>query len=204
MIDFEIGQGRKMTMDTVQAQPRRWTREEYERLVDLDFFLDEKLELLDGEIVTMTPQKGLHATAIAKGVTALMHCFGLGYTIRPQLPLAIDAMSAPEPDLAVVPGAPDDYADHPATAALVVEIADTSLRLDRQRKGPLYARAGVPEYWVVNLIDRVVEVYREPVEGPDGWHYRLIRAYVPGEGIAPLALPGHAVAVSDMLPKAAP
>ncbi|MBC7542155.1 MAG: Uma2 family endonuclease [Candidatus Sericytochromatia bacterium] len=188
-------------MDTAQAQPRRWTRAEYDQLVGWGFFQDERLELLDGEIVTMTPQRSPHATAVIKGQKALEQAFGVGYMVRPQLPLATDPLSEPEPDLAVVPGEPDDYPEHPISANLVVEIADSSLRLDRQRKGPLYARAGIADYWIVNLVDRVVEVYREPVEGAEGWHYRLIRAYTPGESVAPLTKPDHAVAISDMLPK---
>jgi Uma2 family endonuclease len=186
-------------MQTADMPLRRWTREEYDRLVDLGFFQDERLELLDGEIITMTPQKGAHSVAVGKGQRALQAAFGDGVWVRPQLPLAVDAVSEPEPDLAVVPGEPDDYPEQPSSAVLVVEVADTTLRYDRQRKASVYARGGITDYWIVNLIDRVVEVYREPVQGDDGWYYRLIRAYTPGEIVAPLGTTAG-VAVADLLP----
>ena len=94
------------------------------------------------------------------------------------MPVALDDESAPEPDLAVVPGARADYrASHPPRPALALEVADSSLDFDREHKGSLYARAGVQDYWIVNLIDRVLEVYRDPGQDPSapyGWRYRSV------------------------------
>ncbi|MBI4572140.1 MAG: Uma2 family endonuclease [candidate division NC10 bacterium] len=98
---------------------------------------------------------------------ALRKAFGEGTHVRIQLPLALDPSSEPEPDVTVVRGSPRDYRDaHPSAALLVVEVADTTLSHDRDQKGSLYARAGVADYWIVNLVDQVLEVYRDPGPSP--------------------------------------
>ncbi len=145
----------------------------------------------------MTPQKGHHAAAIRATEEALRRAFPSGYDVRVQLPLALDPYSEPEPDLSVVPGSWKDYREsHPSKAVLVVEIPDTSLEYDRDRKGSLYARVGIPDYWIVNLIDRRVEAYREP----RGESYSAVRHFLPGEKISPLAAPSANIAVDDLLP----
>jgi Uma2 family endonuclease len=120
------------------------------------------------------------------------------------MPVALDDESAPEPDLAVVRGTRADYRHaHPANPALVVEVAEASLDHDRRQKGSLYARAGIGDYWIVNLIDRVLEVYRDPVPEPSalyGWRYRSVQRLEPPATIALAALPNTAVAVADLLP----
>jgi len=124
---------------------------------------DERVELIEGEIFAMTPQGTPHAAFIAFLDKVLQQGFGEQVSIRTQLPLTLSQYSEPEPDLAVVAGSPLDYAQHHPTAALlIVEIADTSLTDDRSRKGPLYAKYNVPEYWIVNIPDRQVEIYRNP------------------------------------------
>jgi Uma2 family endonuclease len=135
---------------------------------------------------------------------ALRDLFGAGWDVRVQGPLALDDESEPEPDLAVVPGSFRDYvAEHPARPVLVVEVSESSVALDRDHKGSLYARAGLAEYWILNLSDRSLEVYRHP--GPDadaafGWRY-LSLATVSGEGLVePLAMPGQRARVADLLP----
>jgi len=153
----------------------------------------ERAELIDGEVLAMPPQGSLHATAVRLAEEALRAAFGAGYDIRVQMPLALDPSSEPEPDVAVVRGSPRDYRDaHPTSALLVVEVADTTLGYDRDQKGSLYARAGVAEYWIVNLLDRRVEVCRDPTpesQARYGWTYRNVRSYATGDQIAPLALP---------------
>ena len=120
------------------------------------------------------------------------------------MPVVLDDESAPEPDLVVVSGTRTDYREsHPGRPALVVEAADSSLDFDRQHKGSLYARGGVQDYWIVNLIDRVLEVYRDP--GPDprapyGWRYQSAQTLTPPAVIAPLALPSVRIPVTDLLP----
>ena len=120
------------------------------------------------------------------------------------MPVALDDESAPEPDLAVVPGARADYrAAHPPRPALALEVADSSLDFDREHKGSLYARAGVQDYWIVNLIDRVLEVYRDPGQDPSapyGWRYRSITVLAPPAVVAPLAFTSRRIAVADLLP----
>jgi Uma2 family endonuclease len=173
-------------------------------MIDAGIFRpDERVELIDGEILAMTPQKSQHATALMITADRLRSGLGPGWLVRTQMPLAVDQTSMPEPDIAVVAGQAADYWHaHPTTAVLVVEIAESTLRSDRQRKRPLYARAGIGEYWIVNLDERVLEVYREPVETSEGWAYRLIRAYTPDETVAPLPAPDSPMRVSDLLPPA--
>jgi Uma2 family endonuclease len=184
---------------------RRWTRQEYERMVDAGVFPPgERVELIDGEVLKMTPQGSVHATAVRLTEDLLRAAFGPGHDVRVQMPLALDPSSEPEPDVAVVLGSPRDDRDAPPTSALlVVEVADTTLPYDREQKGSLYARAGVVEYWIVNLLNRVVEVYREPTSTPQarhGWTYRSVLQFAQGDHISPLAAPQARVAVGDLLP----
>ena len=183
---------------------RRWTRAEYDRLVDLGVLRGDPVELIGGQLVVAEPQGSYHATAIGAADDALRAALPPGWVVRAQMPVALDDESEPEPDLAVVPGARADYrAGHPARPVLVIEVADSSLAFDRADKGSLYARGGVGDYWIVNLVDRVLEVYRAP--GPDpgapyGWRYRTVAELEPGATIAPLALPAARLAVADLLP----
>jgi Uma2 family endonuclease len=202
------GFGAAATIDAMvryPTRPRRFTRAEYDRLIELGAFQPgEPLELLGGELVVAEPQGAAHYTAIVKTARALEAAFGPGWHTRMQGPLGLDADSEPEPDVAVVSGSPEDYARaHPSRPALTVEIADSSLAVDREYKGSLYARAGLAEYWVVNLVDRVLEVYREPARdaaAPFGWRYarRTVLGFT--AEAAPLAAPGARVAVSHLLP----
>lgn len=184
-------------------QSKRWTRKEYDRMAELGMFSPgDRVQLIEGDILTMAPQNSLHAATIGKTQRALERLFGTNVWVRIQMPLIVDPDSEPEPDLAVVPGAPADYSDaHPRTALLVVEVSDSTLPLDRDRKRAIYARAGVPEYWIINLAERCVEVYRDPVtlrHGPAS--YRTSKKYGASDTVAPLAFPASAMAVGDLLP----
>ena len=178
-------------------KPHRWTREQYERVVRLGGFEpDQRLELIDGEIVDMAPQNEPHAVALCLLHDALRRAYGDGYVVRIQSPVALDAGSAPEPDLAIVPGRPRDFlTSHPSNAVLLVEIADTTLAYDRSTKRVLYARNGVPEYWLVNLIQGVIEVCRNP-QGSDYLEHRIVKK---GETLVPSGA-SRAVVVADLLP----
>jgi Uma2 family endonuclease len=186
-------------MATATIETRRWTREEYERLVEQGFFHpEERIELVDGDIYEMTPQTSLHTTGVRAADMALRPIFAEGYDIRCQFPLALGLDSEPEPDIAVVPGTWENYVDsHPTSAVLIVEIADSSLLYDRKRKVPLYARAGIPEYWLVNLVKRCLEVFRNPQDGA----YTVHRVLHDGDSIAPLARPEAAIPVASLLPR---
>lgn len=190
------------------TRTRRWTRLEYERLIDAGIFRPgERLELLAGHLVVSEPQGSLHATAVGLVEDALRACFGPGWVVRVQMPIALDDDSEPEPDVAVVPGTRRDYElGHPSRPALLVEVAESSLDDDRGDKAGLYARAGVPEYWIVNLVDRVLEVHRERAASPDvpsAWSYRATTSLGPGTSVAPLAHPGVLIEVAALLPRAA-
>ena len=192
-------------MSETPAKLRRWTRVEYDQLIDIGIFLPgDKVELLGGQLCVSEPQNSPHAAAICLAEEALRQAFAGGWSIRVQLPIALDQESEPEPDLTVVPGGPRDYlTDHPARPVLVLEVADSSLALDREHKGSLYARARLREYWIVNLADRVVEVYREP--GPDvtafySWAYRSLQRLSAEQSVTPLAAPTARIAVADLLP----
>src|SRR5262245_66248313 len=143
---------------------------------------------------------------LASSTNALRACFGHGWVVRCQMPIALDDESEPEPDVAVVPGARRDYAtDHPSRPVLVVEVADTSLADDRAIKGALYARAGIADYWILNLTDRVLEVYRSPSSSSPrlaAWRYRDVAILGATASIAPLAGPDVPVDVATLLPAA--
>jgi len=192
-------------MTTYPVRRRRWTRKEYRKLDELGILPeDEPVELIDGQLIVAEPKGRPHVTAVALTADALRRAFGAGWYVFQQDPIALDDESEPEPDVVVVPGGPRDYlADHPARPALIVEVAETSLLFDRHHKGSLYARAGLPDYWLVNLVDRRLEVYRRPATDPAadfGWRYLDVRALAPGAAVTPLALPDARIAVADLLP----
>jgi Uma2 family endonuclease len=192
-------------MASYETRRRRFSRAEYERLIELGIFqAGEPIELIGGELMVAEPQGAAHYTAIRKIAKALEAAFGRGWEVRTQGPIGLDDDSEPEPDVAVVPGSPDDYGRaHPSRPALTVEVAESSLNIDRRHKGSLYARAGLPDYWVLNLIDRVLEVYREPVEdstAPFGWRYARGDVLDVSTRVTPLAAPASAILVSQLLP----
>src|SRR2546426_4842694 len=183
----------------------RITRARYEQLVKKGAFgPDDRVELLDGLLVAREPQGSRHAVVVDLVRVALERAFGRGYYVRDDKPLALDDSSEPEPDAVVVRGRPRDFLDaHPAAALLVVEVAETSLAVDRLRKGGLYARAAIPDYWIVNLVDEVLEVYRQPVRAPSrrhGWKYGTVRLLKRNAVVSPLAAPRARIRVADLLP----
>jgi Uma2 family endonuclease len=151
-------------MDAV-IEPHRWTSEEYAHMVRSGVFgPSQHVELIEGEVIDMVPQNESHAVALSLIDNVLRGIFTTGFVIPPQSPLALGASSQPEPDLAVVEGAPRDFIkSHPRSAVLVVEISDSSLNHDRTSKLNLYARHGIPCFWIVNLVDGVLETYGNPV-----------------------------------------
>ncbi len=181
-----------------------WTRVEYDRLVHFGAFRGDPVELIDGQLVVAEPQGSYHVTAVGTADDVLRAVLPAGWIVRTQAPLALDDASAPEPDLAVVPGTRADYRDaHPERPALTIEVADSSLDFDRQHKGSLYARAGIADYWIVNLVDRTLEVYRDPgldPSAPYGWRYQSVETLAPPAIVRPLAFPSAPIRVADLLP----
>ena len=188
-----------------RAVLHRWTRHEYERLIDHGFLHeDDPIELLDGLLLVKEPQHSPHRTAVLLVAKALERAFGEGWFVQTLSPIILDDRSEPEPDVCVVRGSPRDYVDsHPRRPALIVEVAQSGLRLARGRKAAIYARARIADYWIVNLADRVLEVHREPARpGPArrSWGYAAIETLGADATITPLAAPSAGVRVADLLP----
>lgn len=158
---------RAHAIDLILAEERRpLKRVEYDRLVTLGVFEDERIELLYGVLVTMSPKTPAHTSPISQLGTILVSALAARAIVRVQSPYCAADESEPEPDLAVVPE--KSYkAAHPERAYLVVEVAVSSAKKDRMVKGPLYARSGVEEYWLVDVTNETVEVYRDP--SPEGF-----------------------------------
>lgn len=195
-------------MEAMAASPfpaKRWRRHEYDRLIEMGFFgSEDRIELIGGALVVAEPKGSAHATAVGLVEDALRAAFGTGWVVRGQDPIAPDDESEPEPDVAVVPGTRRDYRNaHPARPVLVVEVAESSLAFDRKQKGSLYARAGIADYWILNLVRRVLEVYREPVPSRSarfGWRYASVQMLRPEASATPLAAPDAHIPVADLLP----
>jgi Uma2 family endonuclease len=186
------------------TRTRRFSRAEYERLIALGVFQSgEPIELIGGELLVAEPQGARHYTAVARTARTLEAAFGAGWHARMQGPIGLDDDSEPEPDVAIVAGSLDAYDRvHPSRPVLTVEVADSSLVMDRQHKGSLYARAGLADYWIINLVDRVLEVHREPVADPAapfGWRYGHVEVFDVSMEVSPLAAPGTSVRVSHLL-----
>ena len=184
------------------AAPARWTTEQFLHLVDEGVLgPDDKLELLEGVIVAMAPSNG-HDGTLGLVSQALFRAVGVRAVVRVQLSFVAGAHSLPEPDVTVVPGTARDYErSRPTSALLVVEVSDTSLKQDRLTKAAIYAAAGVPEYWIVNLREDCVEIRRHP--DPKARRYRRVDVARHGETIEMVGLPGVEVAVDDLLPSPA-
>jgi Uma2 family endonuclease len=193
-----------ITEDLPFFMRRGFTAKEYDRLAQLGFFEDEKLELIEGEIIWKLPHTPRHATGICLAQMALTRVFQEGFMVRVQLPLALGTRSRPEPDIVVVRGTPRSYLNrHPTTAELVVEVSELTLQQDRETKAALYARHNIAEYWIINLVENTVEVRRDPAPQQSallGHAYLSLRTLRAGESFSPLAAPQAAIAVNDLLP----
>jgi Uma2 family endonuclease len=190
-------------MAIYERKTRRWSRIEYERLIDLGVFQPgDPIELIGGELLVAEPQGAPHYTSIQKTARVLERAFGPSWNVRTQGPIGLDEESEPEPDVAVVPGALGDYgSSHPSRADLVVEVSESSLAFDRGHKGSVYARAGILDYWIVNLVDRVLEVYREPAPdaaAPFGSRFARREVLDPSHQVSPLAAPHARIQVRDL------
>ncbi|HEX6766022.1 MAG TPA: Uma2 family endonuclease [Polyangiaceae bacterium] len=172
-------------LDIAQLDPeqrRPITRAEYHVIGEAGLFEDERVELIEGVIVRLAPRGAPHDSTIERLSELLLPRLVGRARIRIQLAFVASEYSEPEPDVAVVPR-DEPWDEHPSHAALLIEVADSSLRFDRGTKGSVYARAGVPEYWVVNVVERTIEVFG----APDGERYTTATLY---RGSDVLAVPG--------------
>lgn len=179
---------------------RLWTVEEYHRMADAGIFgADERVELLEGKIIWMIAKGTAHRSAVGRIDRLLQNSLTNRALICVQDPVKLNERSEPEPDIAVVKVDPLDYADHhpsPSEVYLIIEVADSSLKLDCETKGKAYSKAGIIDYWVLDVIGRQLHVFRQPTE--DGYQSEVI---VEEDGIiSPLQFPDLSIAVLEILP----
>jgi Uma2 family endonuclease len=196
---------------------RKWTRNEYHKMAEIGFFDNMRVELIEGEIIVNTDYEitqkenkifmvmnNPHAVAVRLVIAELRKVFGEKRLVDSQLPLAFGEDSEPEPDIAVVKGNPRDFIEsHPRNADLVVEISDTTLSYDRNRKASLYAKFGIEDYWILNLKNQTLEVYRSPIEDENtfyGFSYAEKVTLTKNDAVSPLAQPEAKIKVKDLLP----
>lgn len=179
----------------------RWSREDYLRLNELGFFRNTRVQRIEGEIFRMSPQSEPHGYGVSQLIDWLqVPSVRKRFQIRPQFPLALED-SDPEPDLALVLRDEVDGVSTPSHAQLVVEVSRSSLEFDRTVKLALYARAGIPEYWIVDVDGRRLEVYRQPTTGADGTATYAERIVLgPGDQIAPLFQADLVLAIEKLFP----
>lgn len=159
---------------------------------------DDRVELIGGEIVRMSPIGSEHAFCVARVQRLFSKVLGEDHTVWAQNPIVLGGLSEPQPDVALLRQPDDSYKRHLPTAAdvlLVVEVADTTVERDREAKLPIYSSFGIREAWLVNLPDEVVEVHRRPTKSG----YKNVRRLRRGSKITPLAFPGVTIAVADIL-----
>jgi Uma2 family endonuclease len=181
----------------LDVDARLITLDEYHRMVEARIFgEDDRLELLEGVIARTSAQSPEHARVIWWLNNTLARLLPPSLCVGPQLPLTVSSSSEPEPDLSVVEaGWPAD--EHPRSARLVVEVSAGFLRQDRGVKAAIYARAGIPEYWIVNLADRCVEVHRDPDVGAG--RYRTLLTFADGQALDCASVPEIRLTVGQWL-----
>ncbi|TWT87122.1 hypothetical protein Mal64_26570 [Pseudobythopirellula maris] len=185
------------------VQPKRWTREEYHLLAEQGWFVDKRVELIDGEIIELSPQSEEHFFGIDNLRSLLEKAFGEAYWVRSQASVAASEHSEPEPDVAVIEGPRRVMDDHPTTALLAVEVSKTTQSYDKGAKADLYASTGTHDYWVLDLVRRELVVHRQPTQNGEsrfGWRYAQLTVIPETGEVSPLALPGATLRVAEMLP----
>jgi Uma2 family endonuclease len=183
----------------IAHKPYRIAVEKYDQMIAAGIFTEnDAIELIRGEIVPKMPIGSQHAACVTRLVRQLIRSLGESAIVSPQNPIRLSD-SEPEPDVAVLRPRADDYAEGKPTAddvLLVIEVADSSLEFDRENKLSVYAEAGIAEYWIVNLLESIVEVYREP----EGSNYASRHDARSGETLEIRHLAGASIAASEILP----
>jgi Uma2 family endonuclease len=181
---------------------KRWTKREYNDLVEKGAFQGQRVYLFRGEFIEMPPMGGPHAKCVMKVANWLYPNFRPQHDIRIQMPFEAPGESMPEPDAAVVTIDALQRSPHPNAALLIIEVSDSSIYLDHD-KAFEYAAAGVPDYWIIDLNGRQIEVYRQPVKddaAPLGFRYASHHVVAIGESLSPVAQPAAKILVSELLP----
>jgi Uma2 family endonuclease len=180
-------------------EPRRIRVDEYHQMISTGILdEDDKVELLEGVIVAVSPQGPKHAFVIQRLNTLLVRCLDPGRNaVLPQLPVTLGDVNEPEPDIAVIPAAAASLDRHPSTALLIVEVAGDSLAKDRRVKAAVYARFAIPEYWIVNLKDETIEVHRDPDAASE--RYRTVLTFGRGQELRSLSVPEVTLRIDQLL-----
>jgi Uma2 family endonuclease len=187
------------------AQAKRFTLDEYHKLGELGFFHeDDHIELIRGEIIQMVSKGRVHETCLRNLLRELPRLVGDRATLQTQAPIVLPPNSEPEPDFAILKNRDDNYLlAHPESAdiLLVIEVSDSSLDYDRDVKMPLYAEAGISDYWVFNLFDNYLECYSEPYQNNQGKHgYLSKRIVLPNQVVALPCFPDLFLDLSRVFP----
>ncbi len=189
------------TMEKVELTRRRFSVDEFMRLAEAGILAeDDRVELIWGEIVEMSPINVAHASTVDRIAYLLSKALGGQVILRIQGPVQLSKKSLPQPDITVLKARDDFYRGQhprPEDTLLLIEVSDSTISYDQAVKGPLYGAAGIADYWIVNLQARQVEVYREP--RPNG--YRALTIYTPGDTLSPLAFPDVALDIEEILGK---
>lgn len=175
---------------------RKLSRNEYDRLVDLGVFEDERIELLRGMLVTMSPQGAPHSSITGWFHEQLVRSLDRSYDVRSHSPYAATDDSEPEPDVSVSKRLANPLVAHPSTSLLLIEVSESSIRKDRRIKAPIYAEAGVPEYWIVDISDDALRV--EVHTGPTAHGYRHVEILRDGDVLRPTKLANVDIPVADV------
>ncbi len=181
--------------------PKLWSRAEYQRLGELGIFASQRVQLIEGTIYSFCPLSFLHARSRSRATTLLVKLFSDTHYVRVQCALFLNARSEPEPDFALVAHNLVDgpqVQDNPSFADLVIEVSDSSLKIDQKTKQALYASASLPEYWIVNLIDQQLEVYQKPVRSGRKACYESRTILSLDRTVAPLFAPNIRVPVAGL------
>ncbi|MDY6937129.1 MAG: Uma2 family endonuclease [Cyanobacteriota bacterium] len=196
------------------ATAKKFTIAEYHHLIEIGFFHEEdRLELIRGEIIQMVSKRTAHVFCCQKLLKNLVLLMADEAILHCQDPITLPNNSEPEPDFTIARNCKDDYLSHhpyPEDIIFVIEIADSSLDYDRQVKLPLYAEAGIPEYWIFNLFDRQLEIYRQPYQKQTpqtqsgSFDYRQRHIFLPDSTVTLPGFDDRHLDLSDLFPHPSP
>ncbi|MBE9126072.1 MULTISPECIES: Uma2 family endonuclease [unclassified Coleofasciculus] len=179
---------------------RPWTFEEYHRMAEAGIFHpEERVELINGQIIRMSAKGTAHTAAVRRTARLLRNLLANQAEVYTQDPIQLDDFSEPEPDIAVVRLDPLDYADHhptPSEVYLIIEVADSTFKYDRETKAKAYARSGIADYWLLDVNERKLHVFREPTQ--EGYQSEVI--FAEDVSVSPLQFSELAISLRDMLP----